>query len=1485
MNLAAVSLAFLSLASAKGPNVPDLFRPDPKLTFLETRGQLLPSEARNVALRVDAIDTFALRVRPASPQSILRGEVDEPTVQNPDPAAWPFQMRLIRPRDSLTTWTAWLDLDRIAGKFPGMFLEVMAIAGPRAYRPTIKEANCDSVWTTGLFLVTDLGLVGTSIDKKAVLLQAVNLETMTPWAGVEIRSFDAPLHRGVTDSLGQLRVPNTSPSRWLAATPGKPSHIAIFNPAYPVNDQGLSETKNLRLGPSSRQTESLEEGIRIFPYTMRSFHRPGDTLVVGCIVRGPGGQIPSGKRIKMAITDPRSRRIDSASLAVGPDGHLQWRWPIARKASTGSYDASFRLGNSQQEIGFRVEESKIPRILLEAWLSKSGSDSLPKRLEIRSRWNTSRPTGRLPLQVRWIFRGTGFGQGTSRLFGEFPWKTSAVCDTSFDGSLDDEGTASIAIPFPPANRCGFAGSLTASVSVLEDGGHATHHSVHSPSFPWHAGPGIQVHFSDTLSQVATTWHDSNGRQVVGVPLDLRLVWGPETLLTIRKASGDTLSLPISVLKKRFTDTTLVYAMSLSACAAETNQCVGSALGASVQYTGRFAWSQHWYPSGPDRLDPHQDTLELNSELSPRRLQEGDSLEIRWESPSGGLAWIQAIQGSRILRREHRLQRPGTNRWKVPTDSTWFPGVDVVVLRMQRQESDPSWVAADSRHFEILRKQDSFIVHIQPDSVFHPRSNAQVTILNPSRRQGIFVLSAIDQGVLDLDAFSMSDPMQVFETPETSEFSWWDATGWRNRPYALDSWGTCSTEPNLFDRGGSGGKRQGKMALGAGGSGNGVATRGKVSLKDPPRLLAEPLAWISAPTPLPQDRMDLSIPIPAFLGQVRLRVVASAGREVYVGDTAIHSRAPLEAILSTPQILSPGDTTMALVRSWSASRDAGRLRIRTWGSVANLDTSKTARFDSSGAFFARTPLVAGRDPGSAWVEAEVQQGKDSIGIPNRLDIMDDRNWSSRAQSRTSRDGQAAFAVDRGFSDSLQQCRVEVSTGGILGLDRMRSDLLAYPHGCLEQTVSIAMPQLFLDRLFPSLDKASRQKASSHVDDAIAHLSRFVNPSGMLSLWARGGEDHPFASLWAGRFLLEAKQTDHVVPSDLMLHLAAALQNVRLPDPTEELWRIAFLGRIGNGPAKHLATSDSLALDSLSRLNLSREARWILASAWHLRGDVALAKAQVARIGTIPDSLSPTFRRGMGSRLRSRAWALDAMVALSATRSADSLLEHIGRDLENQTWLSTQEKGSLFLGLAKASKTASNPTVSNLQWRMDHGKWQSISVKGGSASWRIAPLGDTLQLRTTDRKANFRAQLHQSGIRTSWDAPGDSGFVIQSRILRTDSGKGESPLREGSSFEWEIRVHNNSGQNLTDIAATAWIPAGWSVRRELLSGLKPGFKFVEVRADRVVHHLDLADGKETILHIPLRALQEGSYRGPEVSVEALYDAALRARWIGDRARVTR
>jgi uncharacterized protein YfaS (alpha-2-macroglobulin family) len=162
-------------------------------------------------------------------------------------------------------------------------------------------------------------------------------------------------------------------------------------------------------------------------------------------------------------------------------------------------------------------------------------------------------------------------------------------------------------------------------------------------------------------------------------------------------------------------------------------------------------------------------------------------------------------------------------------------------------------------------------------------------------------------------------------------------------------------------------------------------------------------------------------------------------------------------------------------------------------------------------------------------------------------------------------------------------------------------------------------------------------------------------------------------------------------------------------------------------------------------------------------------------------------------------------------------------------------------------------------------------------------DTVQVRSGRKGKILQAKVDREGILRSPETLLDSGFTVDARVLDASGAPVTKALRERDAFTLEIRVKNLSGQDLTDIAAATAIPGGWSVRRNEVPSNQAGIHYLDVRADRAVHHFDLSNGQEKVLRLPLRALQEGSYREAEVTVEALYDAALRAHWKGERVRI--
>jgi uncharacterized protein YfaS (alpha-2-macroglobulin family) len=96
-----------------------------------------------------------------------------------------------------------------------------------------------------------------------------------------------------------------------------------------------------------------------------------------------------------------------------------------------------------------------------------------------------------------------------------------------------------------------------------------------------------------------------------------------------------------------------------------------------------------------------------------------------------------------------------------------------------------------------------------------------------------------------------------------------------------------------------------------------------------------------------------------------------------------------------------------------------------------------------------------------------------------------------------------------------------------LGRDLSFLLGYPHGCIEQTVSKAFPQIYYTELSRSLAQPVVGTNTSTLDvrAAIAKLQTMQLPDGSLSYWPGGDYSSAWGSVYAAHFLHEAERAGY------------------------------------------------------------------------------------------------------------------------------------------------------------------------------------------------------------------------------------------------------------------------------------------------------------------------------------------------------------------------
>jgi uncharacterized protein YfaS (alpha-2-macroglobulin family) len=448
------------------------------------------------------------------------------------------------------------------------------------------------------------------------------------------------------------------------------------------------------------------------------------------------------------------------------------------------------------------------------------------------------------------------------------------------------------------------------------------------------------------------------------------------------------------------------------------------------------------------------------------------------------------------------------------------------------------------------------------------------------------------------------------------------------------------------------------------------------------------------------------------------------------------------------------------------------------------------------------------------------------------------------------------------------------------------LVQYPYGCIEQTVSAAFPQLYVD-LIKSTTDAERTAMSTHIKAAIERLKRFRTRDGGFAYWPGGEDTDSWASTYAGHFLIEAEKRGYLVPADMLRSWKrferARAQRWRKSDENGQSTELIQAYRL-----YALALSGDAELSAMNRLREQTEAlplaaRWMLAAAYAKASQPEAARKLVETAGTAVkpyQEMAYTY----GSDLRDKAIILETLLLMNERVKGLQLMKDISTALSNSNyWMSTQtvawclksaaafaaseKQGALGFAYTYNGKTTDARTelpVAQVQLPVDGVKDHSLAVKSNSTGTLF------VNLVTQGIPSRGREEEGENNLRvTITYADADGRPVDPSR------------LEQGREFVATVSVLNPGQRgSYKNLALTSIFPSGWEISNlrlddvaDGLTGDKPDYQ--DIRDDRVYTYFDLSAGQRKTFKTYLTAAYAGSYYLPAVSCEAMYDRSVYAR----------
>jgi uncharacterized protein YfaS (alpha-2-macroglobulin family) len=465
------------------------------------------------------------------------------------------------------------------------------------------------------------------------------------------------------------------------------------------------------------------------------------------------------------------------------------------------------------------------------------------------------------------------------------------------------------------------------------------------------------------------------------------------------------------------------------------------------------------------------------------------------------------------------------------------------------------------------------------------------------------------------------------------------------------------------------------------------------------------------------------------------------------------------------------------------------------------------------------------------------------------------------------------------------------------------LIGYPHGCLEQTVSKAFPQIYLRDIAMILAPSALNAGSPvyFVNEAITKITSMQLYDGTFSYWPGEASSNRWATVYATHFLLEARKAGFAVSEATLKPALGAVAGIARSKLTEDYYSH------GNNQSTVTRIADKSTIYALYVLALggvpekpvmdfyrgekgllTTDTKYLLAGAYALAGDRAV-------YGEI---LPPQFL--IEEAVRESGWNFDSPIRANALMlnilletdlnnpNIPRLMEYLSTHYHSGWWYSTQDDAFTLLAFGKAARMA---TATKVEGNVSVGG-KEYAYKGGNQRIDIEPFGKKVTV-TMRGEGRIYYSLVTEGIRSDGAVKIEDKNLQVRRELLDRNGNPVNPggIRQNDLIVVRLTL-TASVNDLDNIAITDLLPGGFELENPRIteatnySFIKnpASADYMDIRDDRINLYTAIRGGhRQMQFYYAVRAVTQGNFQYAPILAEAMYNADYRSASGGGRLRV--
>ncbi len=1342
---------------------------------------------------------------------------------------------------------------------PGIYI----VAAERADKTPGRYTNRATQW----LVVSDIGLF-TMRGADGLHVFARSLATAQPLADIRLKLYarnNSELGEVATDEKGYARLDpgllrgegGREPAALMAFANDDYNVIDLTRPAFDLSDRGVEG----RMAPGA---------VDVFLYTERGVYRPGETVELMALLRDNRANALPNAPLTLKVFRPDTVEAARLQPKTAVIGGYHARLPLPRNARTGTWTVKAYTdpkGKSFGQMSFQVEDFVPQRLKLELKAAtKTLKPNVPTTLAIHGRFLYGAPAANLKAEAEVVLREDPkpYPQYADYHFGLIQDEWTAKRFPVALAGTDAQGQAQTVLMVnetPDTTRPLLA---RLRVSLFEPGGRPVHRHLDLPYRIQPFAIGIKPHFSGGIQSGQEAGFDvialdPSGQRYAG--RDLRVDWIREEYQYYWYHNNSRWN-----YKQIIRDRAPVSSQTLSLTSGQVATIRQNGLDwghyrleivdpqTGVASSVRFTVG--WFEKSGVGDTPDQ----MKVTLDKPHYQAGDTARVFIRAPFAGEVVLN-VMGDRLwLSKAMSVPADGMTV-TLPIAAEWGPGVYIAATAFRpadhkAQRGPGRAVGVAWAGLDPAQRRLNIALDIPREWKPRQKVNVPVTVTGIDASQPAYLtLAAVDEGILQLTDFATPNPVEYF-------------LGKRQLAMQLrDIYG------QLIEIGG----RPGALKVGGGAGRRHLNPSGVRTVKT--------VALFSGPVALDgKGQAQIPLELPDFNGQLRLMAVAWDQQRVGSAEAELFVRDPLVARVYLPRFLAPKDESHITVTVQNLTAPTGdyQLRLVAEGAVAISDTAELSfkMTDSTGQRQkSHTFTLRGLQPGSGKVRLHLA-GPGDFQLVRESEIAV-RPVQPVISTRVARRLHPAEPLHLGhelladYFPDTSHARLSISSRPDLNVPELLARLDRYPYGCLEQTVSRALPLLYFNAVAQVWShKATETGLRARVQQAIQNILSLQDASGGFGLWNPGDSVDNWLSAYAMDFLVRARNENYLVPETAYQSGLRYLQGQVAGDAFKEkqlgwytysLYVLASVQKASIGNLRYLHDNYLQKLPTaLAQAQLGASlARY---------GEVQRAKE--AFNAALNRSDRTAVVHDYGSELRDRAalLALQTEAGMLPAR-IPPLADQVVTDFNTRRYTSTQEQVWLLLAAHALQKQSGS-----LQLTVEG---QPVKADPFYRSLNVEQLTRGLTVINQGKQPVWYT-LSLSGVPVAARPPEQKGFNI-SRQYYTRTGKPVDPaqLRQNQLL---VAVITGQTQSRTQQQALVvdLLPAGLEIENVRLVRGASGEDFAwlptltstvhtEFRDDRFVAALNLGEDSKkqsfTLAYL-VRAVTPGIYQQPAVYIEDMY-----------------